>query len=104
MSGTHYLSAKSFPDRLVSQAYAENRHPSSKVTHQINADAGFVGRARAGGDDNLCGTHVLDLSQGDLVIATNFDLRAQFPKILNQVVGKGVVVVEYEDQVGSPYL
>jgi hypothetical protein len=41
--------------------------------------------------------HRLDVSHGDLVVAAHLDLRPKFPEILNQVVGKRIVVVENED-------
>jgi hypothetical protein len=32
-----------------------------------------------------------------LIVATHLDFGAEFPKILNQVIGKRIVVVENED-------
>jgi hypothetical protein len=37
-----------------------------------------------------------------LVIAPHLDLSAEFPEILNQVVGKGIVVVENENHRDRP--
>jgi hypothetical protein len=40
--------------------------------------------------------HRLDLGNRDLIVAPHLNLGPKFPKILNQVVGKRIVVVENE--------
>ena len=54
-------------------------------------------RDRSGRDDDAVGAEGLDFSEGDFVVAADFDLGAQFSEILDEVVGEGIVVVEDED-------
>ncbi len=98
----HDVAAKSRADSLMSQADAEHRHFAGEVPDQINADAGILRRTRSRRDHDALRLHRLDLSNRDLVVAANLNLRAQFPEILNQVVGKGIVVVENEDHGHHP--
>ena len=67
------------------------------MANQIDADAGILRSAWTGRDDDALRLHCLDLGNGNLIVAANFDLRAEFPEILNQVVSKRIVVVENED-------
>jgi hypothetical protein len=67
------------------------------VANQIDADAGIVGCAWARRDHNALGIHVFDAGNGYLIVAADFDLCPKFAKILNQVVGERVVIVENEN-------
>src|SRR5512147_478390 len=97
------LSAKGLADRLVTQTYSEQRHFPGEVANQFDADAGFSRRAGTGRDHNFLWSHGFDFRDGYLVVATNLNLSAQFPDVLDEVVGKRVVVVENEDH-GIPIL
>jgi hypothetical protein len=81
----------------MSEADTENGNFVGEVTDEINADAGILGRARARRDYDAVRLHFFHVSNRDLIVATNLDGRAEFSEILNQVVGKGIVVVENED-------
>ncbi len=97
MRGANDVAAECRADGLVPEANAENGHFAGEVPNQINTDARLLRRAGAGGNHDAPGSHFLELGDGDLIIAANFNLGAQFSEILNQVVGKRVVVVENED-------
>src|SRR5258708_8566493 len=64
---------------------------------QINADARVLRRTRARRDHDAFRLHGFDFVNRDLVVAADFDLCSEFPEILNQVVGKRIVIVENED-------
>ena len=85
------------PDRLMSQANAQQGHLAGKMADQRNSDSGFLGRARAGREHDPLRTHGLHLGRRHLVVAPHLDLRPQFTQILHQVVGKRIVVVEDEN-------
>ena len=91
------MSAKCRADGLVSQADTENGNFAGEVTDEIDADAGILGRARAGRDYDALRLQFFDVSDRDLVVAAHFDGGAEFSEILNQVVSKGIVIVENED-------
>src|SRR5580658_5175721 len=103
MSGANYAAAEGFADGLVPQTDSEYRDFPGEVTNESDADARLARRAGTGGNDDFFRTHALDFAHRDLIVAAHFDmsrgvdLRAQFADILHQVVGEGIVVVEYED-------
>ena len=55
------------------------------------------GSARTRGEYDPLRLHGLDIGDLELVVAANLNLGAEFPEILNQVVGERIVVVENED-------
>ena len=70
---------------------------AGKVADQIDADAGFLRRAWAGRNDDALRLHRFNIGDCELIVAANLNLGAEFAEILNQVIGKGIVVVENED-------
>jgi hypothetical protein len=44
--------------------------------------------------------HRYNFRHSDLIVAADFNLRAQFADVLDQVVGEGIVVIEYENHCG----
>ena len=54
---------------------AEARH-AGEMADEVDADAGFLGSAGSGRDDDAVGMKSLDFSDGDFVIAADFDLCA----------------------------
>src|SRR5579859_6410981 len=81
----------------MSQAYPQYRPLACHLLDKLDADAGLLWRARAGGDHDPFRLHPLDFRDGHLVVSTQLDLLPHFPEILHQVVGERVVVVEDED-------
>jgi hypothetical protein len=67
------------------------------MADQFDADAGFPRSAGSGRNDDTFGMHRLDLFDGHFVVAANLNLGAQFAQVLDEVVSKGIVVVEDED-------
>src|ERR1700733_16046154 len=98
MRGASHAAAEGFPDRLVSQTDPEHGNFSCEVADQIDADARLMRRARPGRDYDPLGVHFLDLAHRDLIVTTDFHLGARLPDVLDQVVGEGIVIVEYENQ------
>jgi hypothetical protein len=105
----NYVAAEGFADGLVSEADSEDWNFSGEVADEIDADAGFARRARAGRNDNFFRMHARDFGHCDLIVAADFDvklaviviLRAQFADVLHQVVGERIVVVEDENHATS---
>ena len=67
------------------------------VADERNKDAGLAGRAGAGREQDAFGLECLDLVDGELVVTANYDFCTQLAKVLDKVVGEGIVVVEDED-------
>src|SRR5437899_3274605 len=95
----HHLAAKSCADGLVAEADSEQRHISlaREMADQFNTDARFLRSAGSGRKQDAFGVHRLDLSDGHFVVAANLHLRAQFAKVLDEVVSERIVVIEDED-------
>src|SRR6201993_1223240 len=94
MRGADDSSPKRLANRLMPQAHAQQRRLPGEVTNQINTDAGLVGRAWPGREDDFLRPHRFYFFDGDLVVAPHFHIRAQLSEILDQVVGKRIVIVE----------
>ena len=87
-------------DGLVAEADAEESGCAGlrwRSADEVDADAGVLRGAGAGGDEDAVGVQVFDLLWGQFVVATNDHLLAELANVLDEVVGEGVVVVEDED-------
>src|SRR3954466_3532444 len=86
-------------DALVTKAHPENRRGPSKISHDLIADAGILRPARAGRNADAFRRERLNLREGDRVASFHDYLATQETKILDQVVGKRVVVIDYQDSI-----
>ena len=84
-------------DRLVSQADPEDRDLAGEPADRLQADAGVLRPARAGRDDDALGRKRRDPVRVDPVVAEHADLLVgDLRQVLEQVVGKRVVVVDQD--------
>src|SRR5688572_13566671 len=81
----------------MTEADAEDRHARTEAANDVHRDAGVLRAARSGRDEDLLRRHGLDLTDRDLVVASDAELRAQLAQVLDQVVGERVVVVDDEN-------
>jgi hypothetical protein len=102
VAGADDATSEGLADGLMTEAYAQHWNPSREVANQFDADAGLAGRAGSGRNDNAFWTHRFYLLHRDLVVAADFNFLTQFADVLDQVVGKGIVVIEYENQAPAP--
>src|SRR5215470_10288808 len=102
-SGRSYdFSAENFADSLVSQAHAKDRRGFVEVSNDVLSDAGSYGSSRSGRNDDARGVEALDFFDSDLVVAMNTQLLAKLAKVLDEVVGEGVVVVDHQNHSSNP--
>ena len=89
----------------MAEADAEDGEFWAEVADDVVADAAFAGSAGAGGDDDVSRLQVLDLLDGDFVVAEDFDCLpgADFAQLLDEVVGEGIVIVDEDDHRGKGY-
>ena len=78
----------------MAEAHAEHRDPAHGGAHQIDADAGAVWIARPGRQHDAVGIQRQRLIHRDGVVAPHLGLGAEFAKIMHQVVGEAVVIVD----------
>src|SRR5262249_9104851 len=98
----HDFSAEDFTDRLVSQAHAKNRRRFVEIPNDVLGDAGVYRRSRSGRNDDARGFESLDFFDSDLVVAMNAQLLSQLAKVLHEVVGEGVVVIDHQNHSSNP--
>ncbi len=90
----HHFPAVNLAQALVSQAYAQHRHFAGEMRDHRIADARFVRCAGPGRNADMIRLKRRDLFHAQLIIAFHHRVFPQLPKILDQVVGKGIVVIE----------
>jgi acylphosphatase len=99
VAGANYHPAKSLANGLVAQANSQDWHLAGHAPDKRNQDPGLPGCARPGREHNAIRVKTFDVLNGEFVVATDLDLRPEFPKVLGKVVGERIVVVEDEDHI-----
>src|SRR6516164_5843705 len=99
--GANHLASERRSDCLVPEAHTEDGNTAGEVFNEVDADAGLLGSARAGRDNDSFGTEPLDFFEGRLIVTANHNLVAQFSDVLHQVVGERVVVIKSKDHFQS---
>lgn len=93
----HDFAAKGLSDCLMAKADAHQRGSgfrSSLRQCQTNARLGRI--TRPGGQDNAGRSHSHCLLDINRVIAFHHNVRAKFTKIVHQIVGEAVVIIDQE--------
>src|SRR5204863_5958688 len=89
-------------DRLVSQAHAKNRHGLAELLNHCHRDAGILRTARSRRNDNSIRTGLDDVGERHRIVAHDEHVSAELAQILNEVVGKRIVVVDDAHHAYSP--
>src|SRR5262245_39686588 len=95
----HDFSAKGLPDGLVAEAYPEDWNAGGRFADEIEANAGFVGRAGAGRENDRIGLQRHDVADRNLVVAMDDHVRPQPSQIVEEVEGEAVIVVDQDNHV-----
>ena len=93
----HDVAAEDMPDALMTEADAEGGNAGSKLLDHRTTDARLLGCAGTGGNADVIRLLFSDLFKRDLVISVDLHLRAHLAEVLDEVVGKGVVVVDDQE-------
>ena len=91
------LPAEGLSDRLMPKANAQQGDFAGEALDHLQGNARLVGRAGPGGDDDFFRGQPFDLRHRDLVIAHHGKLGSQLPKVLVDVVGERVVVIDEQN-------
>src|SRR5439155_14203731 len=94
-----HRSAKRFPQTLMSQADSQRRERGAQLEQKVFADARLRRCSRSWRENRGDRVQPGDFRQRDLVVAPNDNLLSQLAKVLDEVVGERVVVVDYQDSV-----
>jgi len=74
--GAHYLATEGVANRLMAEADAENWYLSGELADDVDANAGILRFAGAGGDHDTLRFLGGDLIERNLVVAADFELFA----------------------------
>ena len=91
------LAAKVMPDRLVAEADTQDGTAPGENAEDVERHARLARRAGSGGKQDTLGIQRERLLHGDLVVAEDLLLHAELAKVLHQVVGEGVVVIDDQE-------
>src|ERR1700722_684352 len=94
--GAHHLAAESLADRLVAETDAEDGHMPG-LGYQLQADAGMVGIARSGRDDDALRLQRQGRFDGERVVPFDRYLGAELAQVVPQVIGEAVVVIDQQE-------
>src|SRR4051812_32938240 len=97
LRGAHDLTPVDLTDALVAEADAEDRDPSGQLLDDLVADAGVLGTARPGRNEDCVRPSVDNLLNGDGVVPMHKGGSSQLPQVLHEVVDERVVIVDDED-------
>ncbi len=90
-----HVAAKGLTDHLVAQAHAEHRQLAfGGAADQIKTNAGIIGNARPRRNHDGFRRHGERFIDADDVVSPDLNLDPQFAKIVNQVVGEAIVVID----------
>jgi len=93
--GTVHFAAEDGAEGLMSETDTEYGNLAIEVFDGVGGNAVVFERfAWSWRDDEVRRIEGDELVHRDLVIAENFDVRAEFAEVLDEVVGEGVVVVD----------
>src|SRR3954468_18336940 len=95
--GADDFSAKDLANALMTEANPEDGRLFSQFTNDLLAPAGVFRPAWAGRDTNPVWGQLADLSKCDLVVPFHRHLRAELSKVLDEIIGERVVVIDDED-------
>ena len=99
----HDFAAEGVADALVSETDAHDRQLAAEVYDNVVGQAGFARCARARGDEDALGVVGFDLLDRDLVVSMDEHVCLQLAQVLDQIVSKRVVVIEYENHRRTKY-
>src|SRR5688572_10565761 len=91
------LAAEMLPDRLVAETNTQDRHATRKPVDHGQRDTGTVRCSGAGRNKYLFRRKRFDFAHRYLVVPENLHFGAEFAQVLDEVIGKGIVVV-YDEQ------
>jgi len=92
-AGTDHLSPINLPYALVTKADAKQWQPRTELPDHITTDPRLVRRAGSGRNTDPLGIQRSDFIQRDLVVPPHERFDPQLAEILDEVVGKRVVVI-----------
>src|SRR5882724_8483651 len=92
-----YSPAIRFRDALMSETDPQGRNLAAEAQDDVFTDAGFARSAWTGRDTNVPWRQRRDFIKRDLIMSFDEELAPKLTKILREIVGEGVVVIEKQE-------
>ena len=92
-----HVGSEGEPDGLVAQANPQDGDLARQGLYQRHAYTGILGPPRAGRDHDPGRSKLLDVAEGQLVVAPHDRVGAELAQVLDEVVHERVVVIDYQD-------
>lgn len=88
-----HLSAEDFSNALVAETDPEKGDFAAEFPDHFIGNSRFLGRAGPRRDDDLSGLQATNLLGRDFIISIHDGVGSELAKVLNQVIGEGVVII-----------
>ena len=89
------LTPKSLTDTLMSKTHTQHGYIATKRLYRLDRNTRCFRGPRPGGNNQILRFFFSQCIYRKLVIANHFNLLIQFTKILNQVIGKRIVIIDH---------
>ena len=83
------------------EAHAQDRRRLAETSNHGHRDAGLLGPSRSGRNHNVVGLGRGHRVERHRIVAHHLDHGTEFAKVLDQVVGERVVVVDDDDHMAT---
>ena len=93
--------AERFADGLMTEAHAEDGDAAAEPAYHFLADARVLRVAGPRRKDDVRGAQSFDFADGERVIADNAHIRLDGRRLLEQIIGKRIVIVDQENHYPS---
>ena len=93
--------AEHLADGLMAEAHAKDRDAAAEPAYHFLADARILRIAGPRRKNDVRGIQSLDFADGERVIADNAHIRLDGRRLLEQVIGKRIVIVDQENHYPS---
>jgi len=94
---TDNLTSKNITHALMTETDPEDRKFSGEGPDYLVTDTGFLGSAGPRRNADPLRVHFLNFPNTDLIISLHQGIRSEFPEILDEIVGEGIVVIDDQD-------
>ena len=94
--GSNNIAAKCHGQRLVAEADAQERETPAKMPDGLDRHARFHRCAGSRRNDDAAGLQGFDLVDRNFIVAEYPDVFTQFPEVLHEVIGEGIIVVDHQ--------
>src|SRR5579875_63095 len=89
--------AEGFADGLMPEANSEDGNCAGEALNDGHTDSGLAWSARPGRNNDLLRPHIFNFTHADFIVSADFELLAELTEVLRQIIGKRIVVIDYQD-------